>query len=154
MVVQTRKRKEAAQLSEHWSAWDESRGGPETDVENRALQLCRAFDLNGLQRVVLIRVAQFEERHGEPCWQTDSQIAATISDEIGRHPHAVSVRRARNYLERVGLFKCEQLQGNSTRLGPLPEDGIRNDREFAQAYGTTLKSIYWNAVPNLTRRSA
>lgn len=142
-------------MSEHWSAWHEGCEGPQTDVEHRAWQLCQLFELNGLQRAVLIRVVQFIDKEHEPCWLTDSQLADTIADEIGRHPHPVSVRRARSYLERIGVMKSEQLCGNSTRLGPLPANGeIRNDREFAQAYGTTLKTIHWHAAPKLSRRTA
>lgn len=142
-------------MSEHWSAWDDGREGPQTDVEQRAWDLCQRFGLNGLRRVVFIRVVQFIDLSSEPCWLTDSQLADSITDEIGRHPHPVSVRRARTSLEKLGLLKCEQLRGNSSHLGPPAADGlIHNDREFAQAYGTTLKTVCWHAVPNHSRRTA
>lgn len=146
-------------MTEHWARWAGSQGGPQTDAERRVWQLCRTFKLSSLPAVVLIRVAQFTEQFAEPCWWTDTQLAKTIVDGEGRHPCIASVRRARTYLERVGLLKCERVHAMSERLGPWSTGNDfgydpNNARDCAKVHGTTLKTIYWEAIPNTTRRSA
>ncbi len=136
-------------MTSKWAWWPTCyTPGTQPELERRLYALCLRFRLSALPASIVIRVGLFVDEFQEPCWWTDRQLSERISDQSGHHPHIETVRRARVHLEDLGILRSERVLSNSTRLGPLPENGtVQDERQYAQAFGTTLKTLCWEATP-------